>query len=111
MAHWHGLAKLRIHTDRTLEILDQTTTLLGQYLRDFHSKTCSSFNTKELPREANARDRRKTKKNTKDDQNSAKPDDTIVHPVSTIPAPDVVMNSSENATVASSSTCPSGIIT
>lgn len=65
MAHWHGLAKLRMHTDYTLEILDHTTTQLGQLLRDFHLKTCTSFNTQELPREANARDHRKTKTRTK----------------------------------------------
>ncbi|KAF9458454.1 hypothetical protein BDZ94DRAFT_1313287 [Collybia nuda] len=57
MAHWRGLAKLHMHTDSTLAILDQTTTMLGQLLRDFHTKTCLSFDTKELPRKANARDR------------------------------------------------------
>lgn len=64
-AHWHALAKLRLHTDLTLGILDQYTTLLGKFLRDFHSKTSSAFDTKELPREADARERRKTKKKGK----------------------------------------------
>lgn len=65
MAHWHALAKLRLHTDLTLEILDQNTTLLGKCLRDFHNKTCIAFKTKELPREAEARERRKTKSKSK----------------------------------------------
>lgn len=60
-AHWHALAKLRLHTDLTLGILDQCTTLLGKFLRDFQSKTSSKFETKELPREMNARERRKKK--------------------------------------------------
>lgn len=64
MAHWHALAKLRLHTDLTLEILDQTTTLLGEYLRAFHQKTCSAFDTKELPKETDARERRKLKTKT-----------------------------------------------
>lgn len=66
MAHWHGLAKLRMHTDLTLEILDHNTILLGKLLRDFQLKTSTAFNTKELQREANARGRRKTKAKTKD---------------------------------------------
>lgn len=61
MGHWHGLVKLCLHTDSTLEILDHNTTLLGQLLRDFQLKTCTAFDTKELPREADARDRRKAK--------------------------------------------------
>jgi hypothetical protein len=28
-AHWHGLAKLRMHTDQTLALLDEATALLG----------------------------------------------------------------------------------
>jgi hypothetical protein len=57
-AHWHGLAKLRMHTDTTLAILDNTTTALGQQLRDFQKKTCTAFQTCELKREAEARKRR-----------------------------------------------------
>ena len=34
-AHWHGLAKLRMHTDRTLGILDEVTTLLGVKFQHF----------------------------------------------------------------------------
>ena len=54
-AHWHGLAKLRMHTDRTLGILDEVTTLLGVKFRHFVKHTCGKFNTRELQHEANAR--------------------------------------------------------
>jgi len=58
LAHWHGFAKLRLHTDDTLEILDGNTILLGAKFRDFQDITCASFKTKELQREADARMRR-----------------------------------------------------
>lgn len=58
MAHWQGLAKLRMHTDTTLDILEKTTVLLGRCLREFKDKTCSQYATRELPTEASARQRR-----------------------------------------------------
>ncbi|RDB23027.1 hypothetical protein Hypma_009855 [Hypsizygus marmoreus] len=64
-AHWHGLAKLRLHHDLTLGILDQETTVLPELLRHFQSQTCAAFNTKELPRETEARQRRKAAKGRK----------------------------------------------
>jgi hypothetical protein len=48
LAHWHGLAKLRMHTDVTLRILDDTTTSLGEQLRHFQAETCSAYTTCEL---------------------------------------------------------------
>jgi hypothetical protein len=57
-AHWHGLAKLRMHTDVTLTILDDETTALGAGLRNFESKICPEYQTHELKREAAARKRR-----------------------------------------------------
>jgi hypothetical protein len=61
LASWHGLAKLRMHTDATLEHLDQLTTKLGQAIRKFSSVTCQAFVTRELPRETVARARRQAK--------------------------------------------------
>ena len=58
-AHWHGLAKLRMHSDLTLEILDDVTTTLGERFRHFQRDVCPSYRTRELPREASARRRRK----------------------------------------------------
>lgn len=60
-AHWHGLAKLRQHTDLSLDVLDVTTTQLGKALRDFAENTCPAFDTRELKREAEARQRREAK--------------------------------------------------
>jgi hypothetical protein len=57
-SHWHALAKLRMHTDYTLILLDDLTARLGQELRNFSQRTCSVFDTRELRREAAARARR-----------------------------------------------------
>ena len=62
IAEWHGLAKLRMHTEATLARLEQVTTDLGHLMRDFQDKTCAKFNTKELEREFEARKRRKARK-------------------------------------------------
>jgi hypothetical protein len=61
-AHWHGLAKLHMHTDQTLDIMDDVTTEMGTEFRAFSGNTCSAFNTRELPRETAARKRRRLKK-------------------------------------------------
>ena len=58
LCHWHELAKLRLHTDTTLNIFETVTIDLGNLIRTFASDTCSCFATKELPREAEARRRR-----------------------------------------------------
>lgn len=72
MAHWHGLAKLRIHNDRTLEVMDAVTKLLGDKLRAFKQKICTAFVTKELPREFNARIRREVRKSGQERRQTAK---------------------------------------
>jgi hypothetical protein len=56
--HWHALAKMRLHTDATLGLLDSETAELGKLLRDFESTTCSVYKTRELKKEMNARKRR-----------------------------------------------------
>lgn len=61
-AHWHGLAKLRLHTDPTLEVLDAVTGSLGRKLRDFRDRICIKYSTCELPKEARARNRRQANK-------------------------------------------------
>lgn len=68
MAQWHGLAKLRLHTDITIDQLEEVTTRLGQELRDFQTKICPAFQTKELPREVNARKRREAKNQSANSQ-------------------------------------------
>ena len=51
-AYWHALAKLCMHTDETLTLLDTITERIGKRLRHFQRKTCTAFNTKELKRDA-----------------------------------------------------------
>lgn len=55
---WHASAKLRLHTTTTLRYLKEATRSLGFILRKW-TKTCLAFDTRELPREVNARTRRK----------------------------------------------------
>lgn len=57
-AQWHALAKLRIHSDSTLNFLGQTFKKLSQMLRKFRCDTCATFETMELPKEKAARQRR-----------------------------------------------------
>ena len=54
MAHWHGLAKMRMHNDLTLEVMDKITVSLGEKLCKFSLQTCPAFQTKELYREFDA---------------------------------------------------------
>jgi hypothetical protein len=65
LATWHGLAKLRMHTDTTLNFLDTSTTRLGQSLRSFMNATKQEYVTKDLPSEEAARGRRKANKAAK----------------------------------------------
>jgi len=57
-AEWHAFAKLRLHTESTLNHLEKLTTELGRLMRKFRDITESDFSTFELPRESAARKRR-----------------------------------------------------
>ena len=59
ISEWHALAKLRMHTKGSLRFMEETTKELGDLLHHFRNFTQSKFNTVELPREADARVRRK----------------------------------------------------
>lgn len=54
-AEWHALAKLRLHTDSTLGLLEAVTREFGRLMRQFRDKTSGAFNTVELPRESGTR--------------------------------------------------------
>ncbi|KAJ7101024.1 hypothetical protein C8R43DRAFT_1048129 [Mycena crocata] len=62
LAYWHGLAKLRLHTDFTISRLKDVTVQLGRQLRNFARNLCPQFATKELPKEEAARGRRHARK-------------------------------------------------
>ncbi|KIM50229.1 hypothetical protein SCLCIDRAFT_34500 [Scleroderma citrinum Foug A] len=48
LAHWHSLAKLRLHTDETLAVFEKVNVCLGIELCTFANETCAAFSTKEL---------------------------------------------------------------
>ena len=50
-----------MHSDVTLAILDKETTVTGRLLRIFSTEMCPQFKTKELRREAEARQRLQAK--------------------------------------------------
>ena len=58
LAEWHALAKMRMHTDDSIALLDQALRRLTDHLRLFQKVTCAAFLTRELPNEAAQRQRR-----------------------------------------------------
>lgn len=65
LAEWHSLAKLRMHTDDTLALLDQSTTTLGKEMRSFQKTSATAWICKELPSETAARGRKANRKRAK----------------------------------------------
>lgn len=59
LSTWHGLAKLRLHTETTVTDLEHSTTRLGKMFSKFKKEVCSAYATTELPAEEAARVRRK----------------------------------------------------
>ena len=72
-AEWHAFAKLRLHTESTLNHLEELTTRLGRLVRKFRDVTKSVFATFELPRETQARKRRSKGKETERTTHEYKP--------------------------------------
>jgi hypothetical protein len=58
LALWHGLAKLHLHTEHTLDLFRASTKSLAATMRRFLKVTCKYYNTQELPKETAARGRR-----------------------------------------------------
>ncbi|KAJ7053674.1 hypothetical protein C8F01DRAFT_1329290 [Mycena amicta] len=65
MAEWHSFAKLRMHTDPTLEHLERLTSEIGRLMREFRLTTCTELTAFELPREVAARSRSAAQKAAK----------------------------------------------
>ncbi|KAJ3831265.1 hypothetical protein F5878DRAFT_676704 [Lentinula raphanica] len=57
-AEWHALAKLRMHTEDTLNYLETITQQLGKLMREFRDLSDSDFKPFETEREVQARNRR-----------------------------------------------------
>lgn len=51
MAYWHGLAKMRMHTESSVQLLDATYTVMGSHLRHFEQVVCPRYITKETQKE------------------------------------------------------------
>lgn len=58
LANWYSLAKLRVHTEETIELLEDATQRVRLAVREFEKVTCAYYHTTELPREEAARGRR-----------------------------------------------------
>ena len=54
-AEWHMLAKLRMHTDSTLSILEAVTREFGCLMQQFRNETLVKFHTVQLPHETSTR--------------------------------------------------------
>jgi hypothetical protein len=59
LSTWHGLAKLRLHTEPTVISLENAIIRLGEILRKFSGTVCPAYATYDLPSEEAARVRRK----------------------------------------------------
>ncbi|KAJ3537255.1 hypothetical protein NM688_g6717 [Phlebia brevispora] len=55
IAYFHCLAKMRLHTDTSVALLDHAYSVMASHLRHFHTVICPRFQTKETTREYTAR--------------------------------------------------------
>ncbi len=113
-AEWHGLAKLRMHTESTLDLLQSLTTEFGMLMRDFHELTCSDFTTLELPREKASRQRRTAKtasssQSTSSGQAQSTPQSTPDGQAQSTPDGQAQSTSDSQATISSSATTQSAV--
>lgn len=60
-AEWHGLAKLCMHTESSLELLESLTEEFGLLMQNFQELTSSDFLTMELPKEIAAINRKEAR--------------------------------------------------
>lgn len=65
LAEWHALAKLRMHTEDTLQRLETTTTAMGKELCSFRASSATAWICKELPSETAALGRKLERKRAK----------------------------------------------
>lgn len=62
LMEWHAFGKLRMHWDSTRDWFRTSTTRLGAYVRRFKRETEKVYTTTDLPKEVQARGRRKAMK-------------------------------------------------
>lgn len=51
MACWHGLSKMRMHTESSVKLLDNAYAALGSHLRHFEQVVCPHYKTQETSKE------------------------------------------------------------
>ena len=56
LAFWHGYAKLRLHSDSSVRVLEGATTVFGNLIREFKNIICPRYKTKPTAREQQAQD-------------------------------------------------------
>ncbi|KIM57874.1 hypothetical protein SCLCIDRAFT_129484, partial [Scleroderma citrinum Foug A] len=66
LSHWHGLVKLRMHTDDMLEVMEGVSRRLSNQLHMFVNATCPAFSTQELLREVESRRRHQAREGEHD---------------------------------------------
>ncbi|KAH6908719.1 hypothetical protein BKA70DRAFT_1426611 [Coprinopsis sp. MPI-PUGE-AT-0042] len=84
-AEWHALAKLRMHTEETLLLLDLQTAALATNLETFMRDSCESFDTRETHKEQRARLKRSAKQASADAPQSIPSEAAQANPPSTSP--------------------------
>ena len=95
-ARWHALAKLRVHTDATLILLEQATVELGETFREF-IRTADIIKTIELPREAERRARKAAKKSADPSDGASAPAPVqATQPAPAQPGPSVATSTSKS---------------
>lgn len=61
LANWHALAKLRLHTELTVDIFRMATGHMTASMRHFAATMCEEWETHKLPKEVDARVHREEK--------------------------------------------------
>jgi hypothetical protein len=82
LAEWHALAKLRLHTEATVRLLESKTVELAKHVHSFMEITCQAIETVETTKEYAARLKRaakKAKKPSSDPPPQGQNDDPSAH--------------------------------
>lgn len=61
MAYWHGLAKMRMHVESSVRLLNDIYTVMGSHLRHFEQVVCPWYDTRETAKEHAKRIRAQTR--------------------------------------------------
>ncbi|KAF9551238.1 hypothetical protein CPC08DRAFT_768761 [Agrocybe pediades] len=115
-AEWHALAKLRMHTDTSLDLLESLTTQFGKLMREFRDLTCVAFETVELPREAAARAQRNAKEQdrgvSRQEHRASELSNTVVNgtgPINVVPAVSAAASDLQNTSPATTTADDNGV--